>query len=197
MHGSLCATMPVFATCALQSRNWDSAVYKDVANWTATRTSEGSCGELQYFVRENVVVLMFQICYAAVTMYFVVGLLPDPEEQFNPSTSHLRAWIAAAIFETGILLSTWKVGVPAIEIVQWYAGAVRLLTVACMIAAHISTSHDKVPQTNEAESLLNGTSYGTMKPDHSHSQAHASPQSRKAGWLDYFISFRLLFPYIW
>jgi len=130
-------------------------------------------------------------------MYFVVGLLPDPTEQFDPSKSHLHAWIAAAIFETGILLSTWKVGMPAREIAQWYVGAVRLLTVACMIAVHISTSPDKAPQTNETESLLNGVSYGTTKPDHSNYQAQASPQARKAGWLDYFIGFRLLFPYIW
>ena len=197
MHGSLCAAMPAFATCTLQSRNWDSAVYKDFANWTSSRTSGGACCELQYFICENLVVLMFQICYAAVTMYFVVGLLPDPEEQFNPSKSHLHAWIAAAIFETGILLSELKIGIPSRDIVQWYLGAVRLLAVACMIAVHVSTSHDKVPQTDEAESLLNGASYGTIKLDYPHCQAHASPQSRKAGWLDYFIGFRLLFPYTW
>jgi hypothetical protein len=81
-------------------------------------------------------------------------------------------------------------------------GAGRITTLIAMVISHAiiywQPYHDNDPEAYE--NLLgngdsNNTQYGAVSNEQPADEA-AAPRP-KGGWLDYFIGFRILFPYIW
>ncbi|KAF1950195.1 hypothetical protein CC80DRAFT_529081 [Byssothecium circinans] len=139
------------------------------------------------------------ICTAAVLLYFIVGLLPDPEVSFHPSASHSRAWMIACVFELLLLATLWRTMGQEKPLVQWSLGITRLLCLFCMCTIFHWPRASTKANGEETESLLNGSN----GPSYRSIPVGAPPKfaerdiTRKSSWVDYLIGFRLLFPYIW
>ncbi|KAF2179235.1 putative transport protein [Zopfia rhizophila CBS 207.26] len=84
-------------------------------------------------------------------------------------------------------------------------GGVRVVTLFCMAAIHAVIQFDLFsPQTDsdETESLLHSNGNGHMVYGAASGKAFSTlnkdtTSRQPAGWLDYFIGFQILFPYIW
>lgn len=130
-------------------------------------------------------------------LFFLVGLLPDPEDAFCPSPSHTYVWIIAAIFEVVIQTLTWDHAQRQIDVTIWALGTTRLFTLLGMFTIYHFFLGSPEPNVDETESLLNSnglsnTSYGSKSMEDL-----PETTARKGGWIDYFIGFRLLFPHLW
>lgn len=145
-------------------------------------------------------------------LYFLAGMLPDPEGPWNPTAAHCSAWItgasmeaviAAVLSSTQTSLAVSKAFVDELRIL----GASRLAVFVLMAAVLIFRDYKLRPSAakalpEERQSLLeNGnapsSNYATV-PD-SKPAADSAKGSPTAGmsWLTYIASFRVLFPYIW
>ena len=113
-------------------------------------------------------------------------------------------WILAGCFEAAILLLTGLIdgelnAGDALEIGGLALGAFRILLLAILIATFLSSIYSRprsqVITVQESESLLG--------QDHDHVKYDGSPSklikkdAQSTGWLDYFVGFKKLLPYIW
>jgi hypothetical protein len=148
--------------------------------------------------------------HVAVLLYFLAGLLPEPEGPWTPGSAHCWAWLIATLVEAtilGIFASVpefLRVPNSFIHILD-VMGVCRIVTLLLMAATLIVRDYQlrpALPQSapEERESLLeNGhassESYGSVptKP----SGAAKRTQVSGTGWLEYFAGFRVLFPYLW
>ncbi|KAJ4251444.1 hypothetical protein NW762_011427 [Fusarium torreyae] len=148
--------------------------------------------------------------FVAVLLYYVAGLLPDPEGPWDPSSAHCSAWSVGAFAEI-VIAAVFSHVEPRLRVTPGFIdtlnalGSSRIVVLALMIGAlglreyKLKALEPKsVPE--ERQSLLengNGTteSYGSVQP------AAPEPARRTqvsgTGWLDYFAGFKVLFPYLW
>ncbi|KAK1536660.1 ABC transporter [Colletotrichum costaricense] len=155
--------------------------------------------------------------YVAVLLYYLAGLLPDPEGPWTPTSAHFYAWIVGALFEAFIAAvfssekNSFRVHHGLLDILDIVA-AVRIVVLVAMMVCLILRDYKLKPlqpksDPEERQSLLgngngngNGAShnYGGAHP---HGPAAHKPPARTqvsgTGWLDYFAGFRVLFPYLW
>lgn len=116
--------------------------------------------------------------------------------------SHACAWVIAALLEGALLLFTDNLfgKFPAWNVAL---GIARFCVLSSMVVIFLVTQRDCLLQHLEPKStrsaLLaeeNGTEdYGTINTRAASNEELA--HRGKGGWLDYFIGFRILFPYIW
>lgn len=152
--------------------------------------------------------------YVGVLLYFLAGLLPDPEGPWSPVAANGHAWVAGLLLEA-VIAAVLKTQQAAIglsrDVVDTLLslGLARLAVLVVMIGLMALRQHKLRPSQpqsapEERQSLLgNGqgpvTGYGGA---HGHAPA-IKPASGKppgvqgTGWLDYFAGFRVLFPYLW
>ncbi|OLN85668.1 Heavy metal tolerance protein 2 [Colletotrichum chlorophyti] len=151
--------------------------------------------------------------YVGVLLYFLAGLLPDPEGPWTPTSAHFYAWIVAALFEAVIaaVFSSEKhfLRIPngSLEVLS-VLGVSRIAILIIMGGLLILRDYKLRPplpksDPEERQSLLgNGhdahANYGGAHP---HGQQAHAPSGRRelqgTGWLDYFAGFKVLFPYLW
>ncbi|KAK2610220.1 hypothetical protein N8I77_003670 [Diaporthe amygdali] len=154
--------------------------------------------------------------HVGVLLYFLAGLLPDPEGPWSPVAANWHAWVTGVLLEA-VIAAVLKTQQRAIglseEVVDtlFTLSLARLAVLVVMIGlmalrqyklrSSLSRS-DAAPE--ERQSLL-GNGQG---PVANYGGAHAhmpaiKPASGKppgvqgTGWLDYFAGFRVLFPYLW
>ncbi|KAI1457521.1 ABC heavy metal transporter [Annulohypoxylon moriforme] len=146
----------------------------------------------------------------AVGLFYLAGLLPDPDQPYTVSNVQWHMWIISAVYEVAWLIYQFEVqphySYGAIEIIQVTFAALRVFILLCSIvlywALKISLRRGQPTSQDEAESLLrngheNSWNYGT--PD---TKARANGYA-KAGdaqtttWLDYLLGFQKLFPFLW
>ncbi|KAK7419930.1 hypothetical protein QQZ08_010633 [Neonectria magnoliae] len=150
--------------------------------------------------------------YVGVLLYFLAGLLPDPEGPWSPSAAHCCAWVTGALVEIVIAAVFFSVepslrvskGFPSILIVL---GSSRIAILMLMIATLIlreykSRSSEPKSVPEERQSLLeNGNGSSGYSSVQTRAPAVPDPTRRTqvsgTGWLDYFAGFRVLFPYLW
>lgn len=147
--------------------------------------------------------------YVGVLLYFLAGLLPDPEGPWSPETAHCLAWAVATLVEIVIAAvlftaqSDLRVSHGLVERLHALS-LCRIAVLVLMILALITREYKLRPSQpksapEERQSLLengNGSapSYGSVPA------APAQPRRTQVsgtGWLDYFAGFRVLFPYLW
>lgn len=142
-------------------------------------------------------------------LYYLAGLLPDPEGPWTPGGAHCFAWVVGALVEIviGAVFSSEQASlrVPNEFIATLnILGLFRILTLFLMTVILLAREYRLRPikprsVPEERQSLLengNGSSgsYGSVP---------AAPAKAKrtqvsgTGWLDYFAGFRILFPYLW
>ncbi|WYZ39997.1 hypothetical protein EsH8_IV_000338 [Colletotrichum jinshuiense] len=149
--------------------------------------------------------------YVAVLLYFLAGLLPDPEGPWSPSSAHFYAWIVGALFEAVVAAvfssekNSFRVSNDLLDILN-VLGAARIVVLVVMMVALVLREYKLKPSQpksdpEERQSLLDNGHGASRNYGGAHGPAaHAPPkrtQVQGTGWLDYFAGFRVLFPYLW
>jgi ATP-binding cassette, subfamily B, vacuolar membrane transporter HMT1/ACLQ len=104
------------------------------------------------------------------------------------------------VAETLLLTSSLKCSNEADKVVKATFSVLRIAVLLSMSITHVILCGEhffgKVNK-DETETLLsNGSAeYGTTKKANSSAASTKAPQ--RGGWVDYFIGFRILFPYLW
>lgn len=145
-----------------------------------------------------------------VFLYFLAGLLPDPEGPWSPTAAHAWPWATASLTEA-VIAAVLCSAQSSMRLPKSFVGtmnglgyariAVFVLMIATLSVREYNMSNKPKSTPEERQSLLengNGTSG-------SYASIEAAPVSDKAkrtqvsgmGWFDYFAGFRILFPYLW
>lgn len=148
--------------------------------------------------------------YLGVLLYFLGGLLPDPDGPWTPTAAHAIAWVAGIILEaviaavlfsqqdrihvaSGLLDNLFALSVARLVLLLFMVVVLVLRQRALKQPKHASSS-------SEHQSLLeNGepaNGYGST-PGNGPKAPPKKPDAQKSGWLDYIAGFRVLFPYLW
>lgn len=147
-------------------------------------------------------------------LYFLAGLLPNPDGPWSPDASHGHAWITAMLLEA-VIAAVFKtqqrsIRVPAHILDELFAlGIARIVVLlvmtAILVRRHYALRSSTAASTpEEREGLLeNGQGpVGGYNGVHGHGPP-SKPAARKprdaqsSGWFDYIAGFRVLFPYLW
>ncbi|KAI3398535.1 hypothetical protein diail_9059 [Diaporthe ilicicola] len=156
--------------------------------------------------------------YVGVLLYFLAGLLPDPEGPWSPVAANGHAWLTGVLLE-GVIAAVLKTEQRAIGLSEDVVGVLlalalaRLAILVVMIGLMVLRQYKLRPSESqsapeERQSLLGNGQGPVADYGGAHSGAHAhmpaiKPASGKppgvtgTGWLDYFAGFRVLFPYLW
>ncbi|KAL2204909.1 ABC transporter [Sarocladium strictum] len=151
--------------------------------------------------------------YVGVFLYFLAGLLPDPEGPWAPGISHCCGWIAAALMEILIVAviphmqPQLRVSRDFLQIVS-VLGLVRVAILVLMVATFTFgsfrwTAKQPESEPEERQSLLqnghgSGQNYDGTRPKIDISSGSSQrTQVSGTGWLDYLAGFKILFPYLW
>jgi ABC-type transport system involved in Fe-S cluster assembly fused permease/ATPase subunit len=141
--------------------------------------------------------------HVGLLLFFLAGLLPDPDGPWSPTASNCHAWIAGAMLE-GVIIALFgtqqryiKVD-PKLRDALIGLGIARIATLVVMIALvvrrHYALRSSRLSSTS-------GERQGLLENGNGHAAPRAKggkprdPQS--SGWLDYIAGFRVLFPYLW
>jgi hypothetical protein len=145
--------------------------------------------------------------HTGVLLYFLAGLLPDPDGPWTPTTSHCLAWVVGVLLEIVIasvfMFQQHQIHVPLGLLDSLFGlSLARIVILGIMIVLLIYQEYElkgpKQGSESERQSLLengNGTSgYGSGG---SKQKPKKPRDAQSAGWFDYFAGFRVLFPYLW
>ncbi|KAK7738418.1 hypothetical protein SLS62_011406 [Diatrype stigma] len=153
--------------------------------------------------------------HIGVLLYFLAGLLPDPDGPWSPSVSHGYAWLVGLMVDVvinSVLLSEHElIPLPKSLVDSLFSlGIGRVAVYGLMLILLARRQHLLRPERGsaaEGRSLLeNGdgpaNGYGGANGHgNGHAAAHAPPKkgrdAQSSGWFDYFAGFRVLFPYLW
>lgn len=145
--------------------------------------------------------------HVGVLLYFLAGLLPDPDGPWNPTTSHCYAWIVGLLVEVvvaSVFMSQQHQIHESLGLLDSLFGLslARIVILVIMIALLICREHDpkgpKQGSESEQQSLLeNGNSPNSYGSNGSNQKSKKLRDAQSAGWFDYFAGFRVLFPYLW
>lgn len=148
-------------------------------------------------------------------LYFLAGLLPDPDGPWSPSVPHGYAWLVGLMVDVvinSVLLSEHElIPLPKPLVDALFSlGVGRVAVYGLMLVLLARRQHLLRPERGsvaEGRSLLeNGdgptNGYGGANGHgHGHAAAHGPPKkgrdAQSSGWFDYFAGFRILFPYLW
>ena len=139
-----------------------------------------------------------------------MGIAPDPDGPYTISWAHSSIWILALIYELGLLVLFGdhqnRVRSKVFGSVQITLGVARsfvllVLAIAYYVLQRYTTEHQDWECEEREQLMPNGqppsTEYGSLKPNQ---QVNVQPKVEDAqslGWMDYFIGFRVLLPYLW
>ncbi|KAK1753551.1 putative abc heavy metal transporter [Echria macrotheca] len=144
----------------------------------------------------------FLAAHVGVALYFLAGLLPDPDGPWSPTVSHCHAWIAGIHLEALIIAifmtQRRHIGIPA-DVIDTLVGLglARIALLVVMTGFFIRRQY-------ALRSLLARSTPGERQGLLENGQnGHAAPRpGKKPGapdstWFDYIAGFRVLFPYLW
>ncbi|EAQ84125.1 hypothetical protein CHGG_10529 [Chaetomium globosum CBS 148.51] len=141
--------------------------------------------------------------HVGLLLFFLAGLLPNPDGPWSPTASNCHSWVAAAMLE-GVIIALFgtqqryiKVH-PKLRDALIGLGIARIATLVVMIGfvvrRHYSLRSSRLSSTTgERQGLLeNGNGHAAPRGKGGKPR---DPQS--SGWFDYIAGFRVLFPYLW
>jgi len=145
--------------------------------------------------------------HTGVLLYFLAGLLPDPDGPWTPTTSHCFAWVVGVLLEVVIaslfMSQQHRIHVPLGLLDSLFGlSLARIVILGIMIALLICREYElKAPQQgseSERQSLLeNGNGPNGYGSDSSKQKPKKLRDAQSTGWFDYLAGFRVLFPYLW
>ena len=145
-------------------------------------------------------------------LIFAAGLLPDPDSSFHPSIPNFYTWVIALVFELSILafrvanVASYLGEASSLEGAETALGTLRALLLVMMSVVFMSAGHrlhDMIESNSyERGSLISNRNpepqqYGGTDGKAINKTNSVAADAQSSGWLDYFIGFRVLFPYIW
>ncbi|KAI1858131.1 hypothetical protein JX265_010799 [Neoarthrinium moseri] len=149
--------------------------------------------------------------YAGVTLYFLAGLLPNPDGPWSPTVSHSHAWVAGIMLEAVIAIifkseqrsirvsarlldSLFGLGVSRISVLL-------LMTVLLVYKQSRLRALESGSNSERRPLLENGhgpaSNYGGTHARATVSGTDKPRDAQSSGWVEYFAGFRILFPYLW
>ncbi len=145
--------------------------------------------------------------HTGVLLYFLAGLLPDPDGPWTPTTSHCFAWVVGVLLEVVIaavfMSQQHQIHVPLGLLDSLFGlGLARIFILGIMIALLICRDFElkdaKQGLGSERQSLLeSGNGPNGYGSDGLKKKLKKPRDAQSAGWFDYFAGFRVLFPYLW
>lgn len=136
--------------------------------------------------------------HVGVLLYFVAGLLPNPDGPWSPTVSHCHAWITGALLE-GIIATLFWTERGVIDVPGKLLNA--LISLALARIAIFAVMIGLVARRQYAlRSFLSESTPGERQGLLENGRPAAPAKKRDAqdsGWLDYIAGFRILFPYLW
>jgi hypothetical protein len=145
--------------------------------------------------------------HTGVLLYFLAGLLPDPDGPWTPTTPHGFAWVVGVLIEAVIaalfLSQQHHIHVPGGLLDSLFGlSLVRVVVLGSMSALLICREYNfKSPKPgteSERQSLLeNGNGHNGYGSDGPKPKLKKARDAQSTGWFDYFAGFRVLFPYLW
>ncbi|TVY82207.1 ABC transporter aclQ [Lachnellula suecica] len=145
--------------------------------------------------------------HTGVLLYFLAGLLPDPDGPWTPTTAHCFSWVAGVFLEVVIasifMSQQYQIHVPLGLLDSLFGlSLARVVVLGIMIALLICREYGlkgpKQGSASERQSLLeNGNGTNGYGSDNSKQKTKKPRDAQSAGWFDYFAGFRVLFPYLW
>lgn len=145
--------------------------------------------------------------HTGVLLFFLAGLLPDPDGPWTPTTPHGFAWVVGLLLEI-VIASVFMSQQHQIHVPQglldslFGLSSARVVILAIMIVLLIVRDHESTGplqgSASERQSLLeNGNGSNGYGSDSSGPKLKKPRDAQSAGWFDYFAGFRVLFPYLW
>ncbi|KAI8631408.1 hypothetical protein F5Y19DRAFT_423639 [Xylariaceae sp. FL1651] len=149
--------------------------------------------------------------YIAVLLYFLAGLLPDPDGPWTPTVSHCYAWGTGVLLEAVIamvfLTQHQAIDAPSGLLDKLFGlGLARVFLFLVMISVVVRREYElrraELGKAPERQSLLengNGRTngYGGTTSPAAKADAKKTRDPSKSNWFDYFAGTRVLFPYLW
>ncbi|KAI1756857.1 hypothetical protein F4782DRAFT_283393 [Xylaria castorea] len=149
--------------------------------------------------------------YSAVLLYFLAGLLPDPDGPWTPTVPHSFAWgvavlveaVIAAVFVSqnqaidaplGLLNSLFGLAMARIVLFLVMISLVALRE-SKLRKAESGTTSERRPLLENGDGPTNG--YGGTLNSAAKPNAQKTRDPSKSNWFDYFAGTRVLFPYLW
>lgn len=145
-------------------------------------------------------------------LFFTAGLLPDPEGPFTPKLSNLFAWLSCMMLDVSALVVIHQSshvreatsGSAESHAALVIARNVVLGSMACLflLTRRHSLGDDEWESEESGPLLSSGNaaskdSYGAAKSGATATARERKGDAQSTGWVDYFIGFRVLFPYLW
>jgi ABC-type transport system involved in Fe-S cluster assembly fused permease/ATPase subunit len=139
--------------------------------------------------------------HVGLLLFFLAGLLPNPDGPWSPTASNCHSWIAGAMLE-GVIIALFGTQQryinlqPKLRDALIGLGIARITTLVVMIGLMVRRHYAL------RSSLLSSTT-GERQGLLENGNGHAAPGGKKprdpqsSGWFDYFAGFRVLFPYLW
>ncbi|KAI1432865.1 P-loop containing nucleoside triphosphate hydrolase protein [Xylaria sp. CBS 124048] len=149
--------------------------------------------------------------YIAVLLYFLTGLLPDPDGPWTPTVSHCYAWVIGAFIEI-VIAAVCHSQQKLISVPSWLLddllalAAARVVVLLVMISlvirreyelkrAESGTASERRPLLENGGGPANG--YGGTAAVSGKPAAKKARDPSKSNWFDYIAGTRVLFPYLW
>ena len=146
--------------------------------------------------------------HTGVLLYFLAGLLPDPDGPWTPTiTTHCFAWVVGVLLEVVIasvfMSQQHQIHVPLGLLDSLFGlSLARIVTLGIMIALLVCREYEfqgpeQGPESERQSLLENGNGPNGYGSDSSKQTPKKPRDAQSAGWFDYFAGFRVLFPYLW
>lgn len=135
-----------------------------------------------------------------VLLFFLAGLLPDPDGPWSPTPSHCHAWISGVFLE-GLIAALFFIEQPSIDISShlldtlFGLGLARIGTLLVMTGLLVRRQYALRASLSSSTS---GERQGLL--ENGNGSASAPQKKRDAqdsGLFDYIAGFKILFPYLW
>ncbi|KAF2259678.1 P-loop containing nucleoside triphosphate hydrolase protein, partial [Lojkania enalia] len=129
-----------------------------------------------------------------VGLFYLAGLLPDPDDPYSVSTVNFHMWLISLVYE--ILLFSLRVGhdiqaqktSTALDALQRLFSACRIAILLLLVVLYAATTrrgyNEIEEEEGEREALLG------KKPSR-------AGDAQTTTWLDYLLGFKKLFPFLW
>ncbi|KAI0444368.1 hypothetical protein F4803DRAFT_511685 [Xylaria telfairii] len=148
--------------------------------------------------------------YIAVLLYFLAGLLPDPDGPWTPTVPHAFAWGVGILVEAviaAVFASQHQAIDAPLELLNSLFGlamariALFLVMISLIVRresklrkAELGTASERRPLLENGDGPTNGYG-GTINSAKPNVKKTRDPS--KSNWFDYFAGTRVLFPYLW
>ncbi|KAI0445794.1 P-loop containing nucleoside triphosphate hydrolase protein [Xylaria telfairii] len=138
----------------------------------------------------------------AVGLFYLAGLLPDPDTSYTQTQSELHMWVISLAYEIAWISalryrSRW-------EVVLFTLGLSRVLIFLCLVTVYLGSTQKKNDKHNgnlgENGSLLNGDNaetYGSSELAARKNGYATKGDAQTATWVEYALGFSKLMPFLW